>query len=244
MTNKDRITEGQPSEEADPLSATGMFLSAFGKEMDAPQTRPEEGLAQPANRLETKPPVRRTEQTTAPPAALSPENSAVGGAPKGPPGEFTQMFQAVQNPPKTTPQAPPVQPMASSVEARQSTPAAPGEFTRIFVRSVEANPADRTFTPAPRAVPEAPPAPNPAAGPSRMKGFSSGASDSASAEGGFAQVIQARPTAPAPAPRSQPSTPPFPTPPMPSEEVNSVTWDRLPRQDHDDVEMPSHVLDS
>ena len=28
---------------------------------------------------------------------------------------------------------------------------------------------------------------------------------------------------------------------MPSEEVNAIMWDRLPREDYDDIEMPSHV---
>ncbi len=224
MSKNDWTPEGQPTEEADPLSATGMFLSALGKESNPPQQQPEESLAQPVVRLEAKQPAWPAEQALAPSAPASPASPASGGSS---PGEFTRLFQAAQAPSAVPEKTPAVQPTAPSVEPKQMPASAPGEFTRIFVKSSGAPAVDRPPAPPARAIPESSPVPHPAASPSRLKGFSSGASDSASAEGGFAQILQPRPSAPAPAaaPRVQAYTPPTPAAAMPAEEIK---WPRQP----------------
>jgi hypothetical protein len=223
MTNTDWTPEGQPSEEADPLSATGMFLSALGKESDQPQKQPEERAAEPVVRLETKQTAWPSEQAPSP----SPANPASAGATQGSPGEFTRLFQAAQPPRATPPQAPAVQSPAPTIEPKPAPASAPGEFTRIFVKPAEARPADRPFAPLARSTPEPASAPQAAPGSPRMKGFSSGSSDSASVEGGFTQFFQSRPSAPAPAPtpRVQAFTPPTPPPAMPAEEIK---WPHQP----------------
>ncbi len=236
MTKNDWTPEGKPIEEADPLSATGMFLSALGKESAQPQLQPEESLAQPIVGLETKQaawPPWPAEQAVAPSSPASPANPASAGAPQGSPGEFTKLFQAAQAPRAVPPQAPAVQSPAPSIEPKPALASAPSEFTRIFVKPAEAKPADRPPAPLTRSIPEPPPA---APGSPRMKGFSSGASDSASAEGGFTQFFQSRPSAPAPAPtpRVQAFTPPTPPPAMPAEEIK---WPRQP--DFNAVESPA-----
>ena len=224
MTKTDWTPDSQPIEEADPLSATGMFLSALGNESEQPRKQSEESAAQPVVRLDTKQPAWPAEQALAPSAPAAP---ASGGAQQGSPGEFTRLFQAVQ-PPHAVPSAGQEVPApAPSFEPKQAPSSGAGEFTRIFVKPVEAKPAERIPLPPARAIPEAAPAPHPAPGSPRMKGFSSGASDSASAEGGFTQFFQPRASAPAsaPAPRVQAYTPPTPAPAPPAEEIK---WPRQP----------------
>jgi hypothetical protein len=217
MTKTDWTPEGQPSEESDPLSATGMFLSALGKESDQPQKQPQETAAPSAVRLETKQPAWPAEQ-----APSSSANPASAAAPPSSSGEFTKLFQTAQPPPAVPPQTPAV--ASPPPVITPSSASAPGEFTRIFVKPSEANPADLPPAPLARSIPEPPPA---APGAPRMKGFSSGASDSASAEGGFTQLFQTRPSAPTPAPtpRVQAFTPPTPAPAPPAEDTK---WPRQP----------------
>ena len=207
MTKTDWTPESQPSEEADPLSATGMFLSALGNEADQPKNQPQETAAPSVVRLEARQPADQ--------APSSPANPASAAAPPSSSGEFTKLFQTAQPPPAVSPQTPAAPPPAS----------APGEFTRIFVKPAEANPADLPPAPLVRSIPEPPAAPHAAPGAPRMKGFSSGASDSASVEGGFTQLFQTRPSAPAPAPtpRVQAFTPPTPAPP-----AEEIKWPRQP----------------
>ena len=230
MTQTNWTPENQPAGEADPLSATGMFLNALGKESNPPQKQPEERPVQPVAPAAPKSPAWSLEEMLASPPQAAPVQAAQGG-----PGEFTRMFQvseqAEPEPPRppAAPQ-PAVQP-AAPIEAKQAPVQAPGEFTRIFVKSVEAKPAERAPAPPARVVPEPPPAAAPAPGAPRMKGFSSGASDSASVEGGFTQYFQPRPAAsaaaptPAPAPRVQSYIPPAPSPVPPVEEFK---WSREP----------------
>jgi len=244
MTKTDWTPEGQPSDES--LSATGMFLSALGKESDQPQKPPSESVAQPVARQDTKQAGWPAEQAVAPSWSASPANPASAGATQGSPGEFTRLFQAAQSPaaaPPLTPamQAPVMQSAAPSIEPKPAPGFAPGEFTRIFVKPAEAKPADRPPVPVVRSIPEAPPAPQAAQGSPRMKGFSSGASDSASADGGFTQFFQPRPSTPAPAaaPRFESfslETPPPVTPiqatpraaPSPAAPVAEIKWPRQP----------------
>lgn len=224
MTQKDWTPESKPIEEADPFSATGMFLSALGKEAAEPQTRLEIDPPQPAVRREAQPPAWQAAQEMPPSSpAETPVRTAVDfEPPKSAPGEFTRLFQAAVSPSAAPPRTSPVPPPAPSFESKPAPPSAPGEFTRVFVNPADAKPVDRVPAPPTKVIPDAPPATLQAASPARVKGFSSGASDSASAEGGFTQFFQARPSAPAPAPAPTPSftprvqsysPPPAPAPP-------------------------------
>ena len=116
MTENDFTSGPGPHRQDEPLSATAMFLRSF-----------DSGSA---------------------PAQETPESSAAKPAAPGPgagPGEFTQMFQAMEqrpNAPAPPPAAPaPAQYSAPKAELQASpvphpAPApAPGEFTRIFVSS-------------------------------------------------------------------------------------------------------------
>lgn len=229
MTKADWTPDSQPTGEADPLSATGMFLSALGKESSQPQKPKEESPAQPVAALDAKQAQWPLEQVLTPSPKAAPATPAPVEGAQGSPGEFTKMFRAPEplraEPPRSPAAAPPAQPS----EARQVPPPAPGEFTRIFVKQVEAKPADRVPAPPVRIVPEPPLATSPAPGAPRLKGFSSGASDSASAEGGFTQFFQPRPSTPAPAAspaaRVQPYTPPTPSAAAP---VDEFKWSRQP----------------
>jgi len=224
MTKTDWTPEEQPSEGGDPLSATGMFLSALGKESDQPGKQSEPSFAQPAARPDMKLDAWPAEQAA--PSAAPPASPASAAASQGSPGEFTRLFQAAQ-PQRAVPpqaaavQAPVTQAPAATIEAIPAPAPAPSEFTRIFVKPADPKPADRPPAPVARSIPEPPPASRAASGSPRMKGFSSGASDSASAEGGFTQFFQTRPSAPAPAPA--PRAPVFPSsappPPPPAEEI-------------------------
>ncbi len=162
MATEDSKPGAKAGSQGDELSATGMFLNAFQVQS------------------EPSPP-----ETTA-----LPGKPATAGASPGAPGEFTQLFGAL-NPAPSQAQAPP---------ARRQEPPGAGDVTRIFAPQ----PAPPT-EPAVRAVP----VPAVPANPPRMKGFSSpGASDSASAEGSFTQLFRSVTPPPAPAPRIQPTAPP------------------------------------
>lgn len=196
MTKPDWTPESQPVDAAEPLSATGMFLSAFGTESDPPQKEKEEISAKPAPVPEAIQPARPVEPGLASSGFSSPPGPATGGAPQASAGEFTRMFQAAatSQPAPPTPQA--VQPPAPPAEPKHSAAPAPSEFTRIFLKTHDPLPSQPA-----RAIPDAPPATPSIPDAPRAKGFSSpGASDSASAAGSFTQFFQTRPSAPAPAP--------------------------------------------
>jgi hypothetical protein len=225
MTNKDWTPGSQPIEDADPLSATGMFLSALGKESSEAQT----GMDSPQapTRREAQAPAWPTQETPPASQAETPFRTAVDFEPqKSAPGEFTRLFQATGSA-AAAPVKPATPPPASSFEPKPAPASAPGEFTRIFV-TADSKPTDRAPSPPPaKSIADAPPATHQAASQPRMKGFSSGASDSASAEGGFTQFFQARPSAPAPSPAPTPTptprvqaySPPAPSPAPPVEDV-------------------------
>ncbi len=233
MTKND--SNSDPLEQADPLSATGMFLSSFGSTPTPSQESPEAGAAKPDPFATSGPGTTRTDWPAPSPSHPSPTSSATG------PGEFTQMFQAME----TRPSPPPVsQPPAASQAAQPAPSQSAGEFTRIFVSdstvSGSTPPTEhRIPEQGARTVVEPPHIPPPASNPSRMKGFSTpGVSDSASAEGSFTQFFKATPAAaastPSPAPAvpspSAPSPaqsyrPPMPAPPPPMAEK---PWQREP----------------
>ncbi len=221
MTKTDRTSDSEPIEE--PLSATGMFLRAFGKEPEPPQEQSGQ----------SPPPVvtiKETKQAAEPVLASSPHASSVipasVEAQPGSPGEFTRLFQAAE-PPGAVPQGQAVQPPVPSIEPKQMPPSPPGEFTRIFVKPAGAKPAERIASAPARTFSHPLPAVPLATGSPRMKGFSSGASDSASAEGSFTQSFQTPAPAPVPAPtpRVESHSPPSPDPATPAEEIK---WPRQP----------------
>jgi len=157
-----------------------MFLSFLGKEAEQPQKPAEPSLTAPV----------------APPAAWQPEpgfapsRQAPPAASQGGPGEFTKLFQASQAAAATTPPAdrtpvPSFEPRPVPAPAGAS---APGEFTRIFVKAGR-NEFARSRAPRRKTNSRSsPPLPRRQAR-RGMKGFSSGASDSASVEGGFTQFF-------------------------------------------------------
>ena len=145
-----------PADPADPLSATGIFLNAFRTEQDSAEEPVKESAALPA---------------------------AARQAPS--PGEFTQMFGALQG------SAPPQQPLPSPPRPAPTPQPPAEEATRIFVRQA---------TPIPEPPPKPAVNPAPVAPAQRMKGFSApGASDFASDDGSFSQFFRKIPAPQAPA---------------------------------------------
>jgi len=184
MSEEDSKPGAKPASQADPLSATGMFLDAFHWQSDPSREQAPESIAQPS---------------AAKPAATEARPVAQG--------EFTQLFGGL-NPgaPQSQPPSAAPAPRASPVPQEPLKPAA-GDITRIFVQQ-----AAPPVEPPVRAVPS--PAPPTPASPPRMKGYSSpGASDSASAEGSFTQLFRTETPSPAPPPRIQPMAAPSSPPP-------------------------------
>lgn len=174
MTKNDSSSGHEAAEQAESLSATGLFLRAFDAKSES---GPEPSLS------------------NSPDLKMAPSSDSVdlsGDRPAGQssePTEFTRMFQKLDSTPtstasrETSPQPVSVKPTAVKAEAQPSGDQDLGEFTRIFIAgsTPAANP------PAKR--------PTPPQGSSRAKGFSSpGASDSASAEGSFTQLFKAIPS--------------------------------------------------
>src|SRR5579863_9826747 len=197
MTNKNPNSGPEP-EEADPLSATAMFLKAFESDSQSAKKAADPFAPAPPS------PAGNVPNRPAPPGPA-------GGQGAARPGEFTEMFNSLGTrpaPPATPPREAPPQASTQVVRGSQQPPPDPGagDFTRIFVSSVTPS-----FTPPSRPSEETPrPAP-PSAGPSKAKGFSSpGASDSA--EGGFTQFFSNPPRASAPVPPSPPPAAPAPQP--------------------------------
>jgi len=209
--------------ETDSLSATGMFLRAFG-ENAKPETTPSDPLA--------KSPLPGMPQ----PSVQQPASGS-----KVAPGEFTQLFQSLEAKPVAAPAPGPQEPQfrpTSSAKAPSSPLAepagdrGPGEFTRIFVGGAP-SPSPRGIEEPTRAVPL--PTSTPSA--SRSKGFSApGVSGSASGEGSFTQLFNTPPPSPSGTPAQPPvsssprnpawnNDPIFRTPqnPPPAEPSSSVT---------------------
>lgn len=218
MTKNDFNSD--PLDQADPLSATGMFLSSFGS-TPAPSQEPPETSAAKADPFAAPASGPGTTRTDWPPPAHAnpvPPPSSSG------PGEFTQMFQAReqrQSPPPVS-QAPVASPVAPPAPSQ-----GPGDFTRIFVSGSTPSAEPKISEQRARTVVEPPHIPPPASNPSRMKGFSTpGVSDSASAEGSFTQFFKAAPAPPSSTPTPPPAPPVQsyrPPPPMPE-----TPWQREP----------------
>ena len=224
MTKND--SNSDPLDQADPLSATGMFLSSFGSTPAPSQESSEAGAAKPDPFAASGPGTTRTDWPAPP---LSHARSTPSASGSSGPGEFTQMFQAME----TRPSPPPVsQPPATTPAVQPAPSQGAGEFTRIFVS--DSTPATEHRSPelGARTIVEPPHIPPPVSNPSRMKGFSTpGVSDSASAEGSFTQFFKATPAAPASTPSPAPPIPspvqsyraPTPVPPPP---IAERPWQR------------------
>jgi hypothetical protein len=187
MTTNKSDSGPDNSEQAESLSATGMFLRAFG-ESPKPDPAPEDPLKASPAKVPAQPAVQR-------PAA--PAQTA---------GEFTQMFHTPEPRQPAAPVSPASgdHPGASAARTAGQPPTeqdrGAGEFTRIFVSGVTPPTA---FTPKPSEEPTKASL-LPAAGQPRSKGFSApGVSGSASAEGSFTQLFNA-----ATASRTRPSVEP------------------------------------
>jgi len=213
VTKNNGNPEPDPSEQLDPLSATGMFLRAFGSETE-PSQEPA-AQAQPAPRKEAA----QWDWTAGQAAAASqgaPQTPPPAVAPAGPkPGEFTQFFQVspaqrsqpapppavtvkpvAPPPPPTvlvTPPAPPPPP-ASSQSGPSLAPLWTGEFTSVFAQTPAARPAEQVSPPRVPTDPQQ--SPISVSSPAKSKGFSSpGISGSASAEGSFTKYFSGNPAA-------------------------------------------------
>ncbi|KAA6461945.1 hypothetical protein DYQ86_09895 [Acidobacteria bacterium AB60] len=189
--------EGRPAGEADSLSATGMFLRAFGESAKPESASPDPFQESAANREQ--------------PAAADRAAAAKAG-----PGEFTQLFQSLESKPMAAPPAPAgneVQTRGAIAPGRPAVPNPPeqaggaGEFTRIFVGGMNPPPAasSRASEEASRPAPPAAASGATPASASGARGFSApGVSGSASGEGSFTQIFNSPPprqgSAPAPAP--------------------------------------------
>ncbi len=202
MAKNDSNSGPEPPEQADPLTATAMFLKAFEPDREGTKKAPDPFFADP---VAPRPNVPAPPGADRPVASEPPFKPAASpGQPSGPgsgPGEFTQMFNTLgarQTPasaPKPARETPPVPQSATAVvkgpPQPPSDPGGGGEFTRIFVSGS----APAAHTPPAHTPPARPAAaddsqrPAPSSLPSsRSKGFSSpGTSDSASAGGGFTQ---------------------------------------------------------
>jgi hypothetical protein len=186
--------------QADPLSATGMFLNAF-------QTQPDQPIEQAKESDQWFPPEDKGgaglggaklggpwgQPLTAPSVPSSAARPSLGEG-KPVPGEFTQMFQKLEFAP-----APPPGPVPEARPIPEISRQEPGDFTRMFVRATASMPQR------PMPAVSDPAAFAPAAAP-RLKGFSTpGVSDSASPEGSFTQLFQT--ASPPPAAPVRPFTP-------------------------------------
>ncbi len=239
MTRTDSNSGTEPTGPEQPLSATGMFLRAFGSNAEQPKDQPEENPAGPFAGYESPRPPQPTEQTPprimnspsvipvqnipapAPPSQAEPRQSG--------PGEFTKLFQAMQEKAGPAAQQPQINPAPVSPapvfpaqDPRQVPPPAPGEFTRIFV-TPSAPAAERPT----RVIPETPQYTPPTANPARARGFSSpGVSGSASADQTFTQVFKAGSGASA----SPPEAPSFSAPyaPTPAAAPPQDSWQQTP----------------
>lgn len=197
--------------ETDSLSATGMFLRAFG---DNPKAE-----AAPSDPL------------FGPPATKPAQTSNERPAQQSGPGEFTQIFQNLDAKP-VAPAVPAAEPQNrhSTATFRPSSPtpaepsnrtatsassglgsgpgSGPGDFTRVFVGGGNQAPAHSQRPSEDFAKPAS------AAPAGGARGFSSpGSSGAASGEGSFTQIFSASPARPS----SSPPEPPVPSPPRNAE---------------------------
>lgn len=186
---------GDTPEQADSLSATGMFFRAFNAE----------SKAEPSNPFAEAPLVPPFQ----PSASKQPASQQQGA------GEFTQLFQKGEARQSSGPMSdesstrplPPSSQFPAPTAGDHGPDKAPGEFTRVFVGGTPPNPnaapksADETFRTSPSG----------GGNQSRAKVFSSpGVSGSASGEGSFTQMFKSAPSTPS---ISQPSPPQAPPPP-------------------------------
>ncbi len=216
MAKIDEKSGSETPEQADSLSATGMFLRAF-------ETKPETaaasgGSAAPAQAGAGPDPFGPSGPARS--AFAAPEQASgtpQAAVPASAPGEFTRFLKTLEprasgEPMPAGPLSPvPPSPAAASVSSAPIAHGgpAPGEFTRIFVSGKSPTPGS-----SPKKTDELPGLPPAAASSAGAKGLSSpGVSDSASGAGSFTQYFNASasgsasrsvPPAPSPATGAEP----------------------------------------
>src|ERR1700678_1083542 len=143
MTEKGKKPGEEAAGQADPFSATGMFLNAFAPKpepsVEPAQESPGKGAAKPAQPGEFTQMFHKLETPASPP----PPQSRSTNSPPQEPGEFTRTFVAAATAPgfRPAPATPDASPLAPSSPARMrgfSTPgisdsaSAEGSFTQLF----------------------------------------------------------------------------------------------------------------
>jgi hypothetical protein len=160
MTEKGK----KPGAEADPLSATGMFLNTFGTQPEPPAEQPQESLAKGLGRSEPGEFTQMFHKLEPPP---SPPQQRSKNTPQRDTGEFTRMFVAAATshdlrPAAEMPDPAPFAPLTPKMRGF-STPgisdsASPeGSFTQLFRTppSAPAPPPVQSFAPLPITPPQA-----------------------------------------------------------------------------------------
>jgi len=220
MSPKDGTSDEPSAHEVDPLSATGMFLSALGAESRPPLQRAPDVFAEPLPK-----------STAIPPADAE--------RPQAFPGEFTRLFQAAEPSHPAPVQRFPRQTNAPGSELDPAAANSPGEFTRIFVKPPEHAPAP----PAAKATPRTESVSKPASAMPRLRGYSSGVSDSASADGTLAGTAQLRPSDPFAAPRVPASAPAPPVSRAPQSSTPQEEFKWTPQSEPRSFDRPAKPLE-
>jgi DNA segregation ATPase FtsK/SpoIIIE, S-DNA-T family len=194
MTEKGKKPGAEAAGQSDPLSATGMFLNAFGTQPEPPveQESPPQGTANAA------PPGEFTQmfhKLESPPPSPPPQTRSTS-IPEQEPGEFTRMFVAAATSPGVRPApatpapapfAPPPTPKLRGFSAPgiSDSASAEGSFTQLFRTppSLPQAPPVQPFTP----LPSAPP---PAAEPAWPQNLDPAPNREAMAPGGLSQLFR------------------------------------------------------
>jgi hypothetical protein len=167
MTEKGKKPGAEDAGQPDPLSATGMFLNAFGtgpeQPVEQPQQSPAKGAAKPAQPGEFTQMFHKLEPPPSPPL---PQTRATNNPPQEP-GEFTRTFVAAATSPGLRPApataapapfAPPATPKMRGFSAPgiSDSASAEGNFTQLFRTppSPQQTPAVQPFAPLPSAPPK------------------------------------------------------------------------------------------
>jgi hypothetical protein len=194
MTEKGKKPGAEDAGQSDPMSATGMFLNAFGTQPEPPveQESQPQGTANPAPPGEFTQMFRKLEPPPSPPLPQTRSTSI----PEQEPGDFTRMFVAATTSPGVRPApvtpapapfAPPPTPKLRGFSAPgvSDSASAEGSFTQLFRTppSPPQAPPVQPFTPLPSPAP-------PAAGPAWPQSLDPAPNREAMAPGGLSQLFR------------------------------------------------------